>query len=686
MPLPPYITLEDSFGEWLVATNNLTSHVDNTSAYVLVTQNATPRVSTGNVSINGTATVTTLVLQGAVTANGSNGAANQVLTTNGTGVYWANAGGGGSATANSAGGNGAIQFYNGTNLGSSTRLIFSDDGYANKVAVGNSTANVSLHGWYTWGPALIANSANTTIILGADNDTYDGSVPDGNTGKLTNNSISLRAASGTVAIFQTVKTDNNTIIEPYGSDVGKLFRCTSNSPVTVYLPTEAGGPVYSDPNLVGGTWYFFQEGTGQVTVTGYPVEVGITTIIYGPTVTIGQYSLLSAQLVTANSTHRAFVTTVSYLSNSSVTFANITTSGNVTVGNATSNSVISGQTLLLRANTTVNALANATTLLFRANTTVNTSLSATTLTLANSSSNTQLTAAGLTINDITATGTITGNVTGTASNATNLNSQPGSYYTNASNLATGTVPLARLTSANTSANGVVDITTQTFAGDKTFQNAASFSNTVTVTGNLILQDGLRANGSNGSSGQVLTSNGGGVYWNTSSGATANTAGGTGAIQFYNGTTLGSDANLVFTNNSLVINTNVAILTTNTSAYTLYVNGSFAATTKSFVIPHPLDAAKTLRYGSLEGPENGVYVRGRAQTAVVALPDYWSALVNAESLTVSLTSMTQDQRLYVVSLNTSHLVVSSGKWGRWTPDFCYVVHGTRQDVPDLMVES
>ena len=53
---------------------------------------------------------------------------------------------------------------------------------------------------------------------------------------------------------------------------------------------------------------------------------------------------------------------------------------------------------------------------------------------------------------------------------------------NASALSTGTVPLARLSSANTTANGAVDTTTQTFAGDKTFQNAASFSNTVSITG------------------------------------------------------------------------------------------------------------------------------------------------------------------------------------------------------------
>ena len=50
--------------------------------------------------------------------------------------------------------------------------------------------------------------------------------------------------------------------------------------------------------------------------------------------------------------------------------------------------------------------------------------------------------------------------------------------------------------------------------------------------------------------------------------------------------------------------NVGIGTSNTS-YKLHVVGSFAATTKSFVIDHPTKSDMKLRYGSLEGPENGV---------------------------------------------------------------------------------
>ena len=62
----------------------------------------------------------------------------------------------------------------------------------------------------------------------------------------------------------------------------------------------------------------------------------------------------------------------------------------------------------------------------------------------------------------------------------NLNAQPESFYTNASNLISGTVPLARLSVANTVANGVVDITAQSFAGVKTFTSNVTFSGSRTL--------------------------------------------------------------------------------------------------------------------------------------------------------------------------------------------------------------
>ena len=60
-----------------------------------------------------------------------------------------------------------------------------------------------------------------------------------------------------------------------------------------------------------------------------------------------------------------------------------------------------------------------------------------------------------------------------------------------------------------------------------------------------------------------------------------------------------------------------------------------ATTKSFLIPHPSKEGMKLQYASLEGPENGVYVRGTTKETFITLPDYWRDLVHNNSITVSL---------------------------------------------------
>ena len=57
MPLPDFLSTSNTFRQWLATTNNLISHVDNTSVYILASQNATPRVTTGNISIDGTITL-----------------------------------------------------------------------------------------------------------------------------------------------------------------------------------------------------------------------------------------------------------------------------------------------------------------------------------------------------------------------------------------------------------------------------------------------------------------------------------------------------------------------------------------------------------------------------------------------------------------------------------------------------
>ena len=117
---------------------------------------------------------------------------------------------------------------------------------------------------------------------------------------------------------------------------------------------------------------------------------------------------------------------------------------------------------------------------------------------------------------------------------------------------------------------------------------------------------------------------------------------------------------------------------------LTVTGSLFATTKSFLIDHPTKPGMQLRYGSLEGPENGVYVRGKLIDGnVIELPDYWTGLVHADSITVNLTAAGAGQQLYVEKIenNCVHVVNETGK-----PVNCfYTVYGERKDVDKLEVE-
>ena len=111
-----------------------------------------------------------------------------------------------------------------------------------------------------------------------------------------------------------------------------------------------------------------------------------------------------------------------------------------------------------------------------------------------------------------------------------------------------------------------------------------------------------------------------------------------------------------------------------------IGGHLSATTKSFLIDHPTKDGK-LQYASLEGPENGVYVRGTTNEDEIILPDYWSALVHEDSITVSLTSVGEFQPLYVESKSVDKITV-----GGATGNYDYVVYAERKDVPKLEVEK
>jgi hypothetical protein len=133
----------------------------------------------------------------------------------------------------------------------------------------------------------------------------------------------------------------------------------------------------------------------------------------------------------------------------------------------------------------------------------------------------------------------------------------------------------------------------------------------------------------------------------------------------------------------VIDTNGSVgIGTATPNYKLEVNGSFAATTKSFVIKHPSRTGMMLRYGSLEGPENGVYIRGRlSDSNVIELPDYWVQLVDPDSITVNLTPIGQSQDLHIKDIANNKIIIGSSK----SINCFFTVFAERVDVEKLKVE-
>ena len=119
-------------------------------------------------------------------------------------------------------------------------------------------------------------------------------------------------------------------------------------------------------------------------------------------------------------------------------------------------------------------------------------------------------------------------------------------------------------------------------------------------------------------------------------------------------------------------------------FELEILGEISATNKSFVIEHPTKPDMKLRYGSLEGPENGVYVRGiLIGNNIIETPDYWVGLVNPDTFTVHLTPIGNFAQLYVEKIEDYKVFVGNNSPGKI---HCfYTVWAERKDIPKLIVE-
>ena len=115
--------------------------------------------------------------------------------------------------------------------------------------------------------------------------------------------------------------------------------------------------------------------------------------------------------------------------------------------------------------------------------------------------------------------------------------------------------------------------------------------------------------------------------------------------------------------------------------------------KPFDIQHPTKGeGHRLRYACIEGPEVGVYYRGRLKESnVIQLPYYWKDLVNEDSITVQLQPIGSNQNLVIQEFNNEFIVIAEDSTNTdlitdlSTIDCFYHVYGERKDVNPLIVE-
>tara|TARA_Y100000385_G_C13043350_1_gene616300 strand:+ start:37 stop:1095 length:1059 start_codon:yes stop_codon:yes gene_type:complete len=120
----------------------------------------------------------------------------------------------------------------------------------------------------------------------------------------------------------------------------------------------------------------------------------------------------------------------------------------------------------------------------------------------------------------------------------------------------------------------------------------------------------------------------------------------------------------------------------TSNSDISTTGTLEARVKSFVIPHPTQEGKQLRYGVLEGPEHAVYYRGKTTSNTIELPEEWTGLVDENSITVQLTPIGTYQKLYVQKISNNTIFIKNNNFLFKKINAFYTVHGTRKDVDPL----
>ena len=151
----------------------------------------------------------------------------------------------------------------------------------------------------------------------------------------------------------------------------------------------------------------------------------------------------------------------------------------------------------------------------------------------------------------------------------------------------------------------------------------------------------------------------------------------------NGTTVAND--------NIVCNSNVAcngvlnLSGVGNAASYMTTTRAIAQSKKSFDIPHPLKDDHRLRYVCLEGPAAEVYIRGKLENEnIITLPEYWSNLIDQETIGVTLTPIGYHQELFVEKIEWgSRIIVKNNSGG--SVNCYYTITAERKDTPKNIPE-
>ena len=115
------------------------------------------------------------------------------------------------------------------------------------------------------------------------------------------------------------------------------------------------------------------------------------------------------------------------------------------------------------------------------------------------------------------------------------------------------------------------------------------------------------------------------------------------------------------------------------------SGSIVATTKLFDIEHPTKGdGYRLAHACLEGPEHGVYHRGRLKNEkVIRLPYYWKDLVNIDTISVQLQPIGAHQDIIVKRWDDEYVYLQAQ--GALPINCFFHVYAERKDIGKLTVE-